>query len=662
VEQGWEGYCLEKDPLNENVCLLWYPIDAIVGSSADNLSSNFSGFPLTGSTPLYCAQMNANFDLVEYRDVFMVGMGIGKEKGTSDNYSYRYIATGSTCISSDYYLVRNKRTDMDNGPCQDTFGTDVGAYLLDDYYYHDMSFCIPKKNSDTHLPIISISNGLMILGKDVKIQDLKGGDNTRTITCGSSNNPTGCDDCNNLSYYSSGTTVREEWRFYAKANFQSGYNSGAGWYKYNGILSNSNAKTVNKEHEIGLRLLAYGMTQVECETSGIYDYSEGSTSIPAKYFHPGNGNDQCPLDKCNDGKGACLMHPDKYVPKCNFIVKGDVPWVSRLKSSPYSFKEYQSSLPNYLNYYSLSSKNTPFGAINSPTMPAYDVYVNQVNTNPQSPYYYHGLPLSCTGTGTVYMNGSWRNPCEALRYDSDGKIKLTLNTSDSNRFSSSANLNIARDSLKYVFAKISSNSGFNYDHTLKGSTPASVCNTAGCPPRESDINICSVYPQIENVKMSGPSGQINQMVREDGIPSNIYNIVSGGFYTLSFNTFVDSEQAPIKKLFIKIKRVDDSWEQVPNIVLSNIDHRPDSLNPHRLVKFLSPGQYIVLIKVIDNWDFFKCYGMGAFANTNSSCYRYCCGALIDGNPAYLENPFSEACGVDDRCTENNIRGVLPVCN
>ena len=452
-------------------------------------------------------------------------------------------------------------------------------------------------------------------------------------------------------------------QFYAMNSFTTPNNnptskqSYAGWYKYDGLNSPT-------EISKGIKLLAYNISKTECE-SGIYDYGQVGDSdyFKAQHFAIGTGTNQCPSSYCNEaGKGACLMHPDKYVPKCNFIVKGDVPWVSRLKSSPYSFKEYQSSLSNYLNYYSLSSKNAPFGAINSPTIPGYDVYVNQINTNPQSPYYYHGLPLSCTGTGTVYMNGSWRNPCEALRYDSDGKIKLTLNTSDSNRFSSSANLNIARDSLKYVFAKISSNSGFNYDHTLKGSTPASVCNTAGCPPRESDINICSVYPQIENVKMSGPSGQINQMVREDGIPSNIYNIVSGGFYTLSFNTFVDSEQAPIKKLFIKIKRVDDSWEQVPNIVLSNIDHRPDSLNPHCLVKFLSPGQYIVLIKVIDNWDFFKCYGMGAFANTNGNCYKYCCGALIDGDSAYLENPFSYACAEPNRCTENSIRGALPVCN
>ncbi|MFA7601140.1 MAG: hypothetical protein WCY43_02830, partial [Patescibacteria group bacterium] len=94
-------------------------------------------------------------------------------------------------------------------------------------------------------------------------------------------------------------------------------------------------------------------------------------------------------------------------------------------------------------------------------------------------------------------------------------------------------------------------------------------------------------------------------------------------------------------------------------------HRPDQSNPHRLVKFLSPGQYMVLIKVIDNWNFFKCAGMGVFANISDSCYRYCCGSLFSPETtAYFENPFSVACDNlnPGKCNEDDIKGALPTCN
>lgn len=29
LSDGWEGYCLEHDPDNPSVCLLWYPVDKI---------------------------------------------------------------------------------------------------------------------------------------------------------------------------------------------------------------------------------------------------------------------------------------------------------------------------------------------------------------------------------------------------------------------------------------------------------------------------------------------------------------------------------------------------------------------------------------------------------------------------------------------------------
>ena len=44
---GWYGYCLSKDPQNENICLQWWPVDSIKGDMLDEVSA------YTNRSPLY---------------------------------------------------------------------------------------------------------------------------------------------------------------------------------------------------------------------------------------------------------------------------------------------------------------------------------------------------------------------------------------------------------------------------------------------------------------------------------------------------------------------------------------------------------------------------------------------------------------------------------
>ncbi|MCF7860139.1 hypothetical protein K9M09_00760, partial [Patescibacteria group bacterium] len=69
VSDGLVGYCLQHDPANKNVCLVWYPVDEI-SSAAKSGRSNLG---YQGASPLnYCSEANGNFDLVEMRGNFEV--------------------------------------------------------------------------------------------------------------------------------------------------------------------------------------------------------------------------------------------------------------------------------------------------------------------------------------------------------------------------------------------------------------------------------------------------------------------------------------------------------------------------------------------------------------------------------------------------------------
>jgi len=58
--RGWYGYCIEKDPINPQYCLNWWPVDIIAGES--NVFGQEEEFSYTGRVPLYmCVQARGNY-------------------------------------------------------------------------------------------------------------------------------------------------------------------------------------------------------------------------------------------------------------------------------------------------------------------------------------------------------------------------------------------------------------------------------------------------------------------------------------------------------------------------------------------------------------------------------------------------------------------------
>lgn len=58
---GWQGYCLEPDPRNPNVCLSWYPVDLLSGER--NIFGRVEAAGYSDKAPLYmCLQATGNYN------------------------------------------------------------------------------------------------------------------------------------------------------------------------------------------------------------------------------------------------------------------------------------------------------------------------------------------------------------------------------------------------------------------------------------------------------------------------------------------------------------------------------------------------------------------------------------------------------------------------
>ncbi len=91
IANGWEGYCLQKDPYNPEICLMWYPVDSI--STFTNKDSGYQG-----KTPLYyCSKADGNFVLTEKRKPFY----IKNDGGYTDNSCHNN-ACWYRCINTDH--------------------------------------------------------------------------------------------------------------------------------------------------------------------------------------------------------------------------------------------------------------------------------------------------------------------------------------------------------------------------------------------------------------------------------------------------------------------------------------------------------------------------------------------------------------------------------
>lgn len=302
----------------------------------------------------------------------------------------------------------------------------------------------------------------------------------------------------------------------------------------------------------------------------------------------------------------------------------------------------------FFSNYERESSHPPFGAINSSD-----------NINPSEENIYagsgidsnakFGLPLSCNSFGKRFVKDGVVNldTCGLLYYDND-KDKIMVFGHDKNEGEEGEDIisnnsdyyyynnNIIQKSysvnpsalgsnnwewssitkkLRNIWIRMKDIDGVPYDFS-NYNYEGSLDTIPSGDEEPDDLEFKAQLPQVSHVKIIDDQG--STVVSTSGI----YDIKNSGIYTVTLNTKINKNQTPIKKLIIRVVRVDDDkFNLVGSYMPVNIDSLSDINSPHNYSLQLSKGKYIVLIKVVDNWGFYKYYdsGMGKINNNNNNC-------------------------------------------
>lgn len=523
---GLYGYCLEKDPKNNGVCLMWLPIDTVKSSQASyGANTGFNGYDgavfndnnQLNPNPYVCAGIDTTeFDIVEKRVGFVIG-------GQSSAAFYPPTTYGAT-------TVKEAMIDCVKLDCDYSNVTNTGFYGNYSYYQKNNQDCSPDCGAslcsdNKKEPVIKVTAYYMAssAGRLISIADTVLGPG---------------------SYYSSNYTDCNMLVFENKTSYD-------GWYKYDG--------TQGYDTNIGVIAYAPYYTATDCAamTGGVYknDISKNGATV-----------------------SGCFV-PDiaNFKPKCSSFVQGYSPWVNRLKTSLTQGALF--STTPYSSYYNLP---IPFGLAQSKINGFLGILTSLDGS---------GFPYNCSG-------GDW---CKYLHYD--GANEFSLSVSSIGPYVSNTGSSIY-DLLRQLFLKVKTvATGSNlYDFSYGGISQDIGSCTGGVRTNNA---WCAIYPSISNVSLKDSSGNtINQV-------SKTFTITKSDFYTLSFNTTIDMEQAPISRVSI------DWGDNEACVLVSNVDSKPSATDPFKFVYQLSPGNYSIRIKIEDNWNFWSCWaGSG---NCNNIC-------------------------------------------
>jgi len=586
ISNGLEGYCLEHDSYNQNVCLMWYPVDRI--STTKILYQSASSYQ--GPYPLnYCTEANGNFDIVEKRVGAKLQDG---DAGDRWDTNCEIITSGEACA------------ECPGGSCENYYvlGNNNGDY--------DVGGCFPKP--EKLLPGTTVQRTYQDLG----------------IPC-RSNSP-------------SGATYLDGWAPYdgQDSSICANYPC-AVWRDDNTLIGNIDVNTKVQDDSFNsnppYRIYNYdAIPNTEDDLSYI-----SNTSEPDKVFRltcnqftqvvDGEGNNKAWTNRVSSNTSYPTTTPRFFVYK------------SSLDNTESHYGSYDAagnpdvSLYNLANY-GRNNATVPFGAATWPD--TYDlitggpVRLRNIYSSQNNETVLAGRPYGCAdgiGGGCSVM-GYCNNDVNAYcltSYNIDnnaGNAKNYISAQTCSNggtclplwkqpLSDSALLNQKPDYeniLRTLFLKSYNNYSFQYGMYKPGAyiypdyttiPPASATsdfNSSGCARvGEGLSSFCAVFPTLKNINMYYGDTKTIIAIVISATTDLTFQIPSKGVYRLEFNSDVDSEQQPLKKVVI-------DWGDGNTQTITGEDEHPNIANPHVFYHYYgSSGAKQIKIKITDNWGFYK---------------------------------------------------------
>lgn len=573
LKDGWEGYCLERDPNNKDVCLMWYPVDAISSSLVTRNTSGYQGkFPLN-----YCTEINGNFDLVEK----IVGVKVQDyldmdgDSGV-DNFCPQKLP--KNCASSDPNCCSHYCGDCTN------YDAVVTKENQNNNNWYQKTYCLPT--SDNNYARLKLKGPLLNL---------------------SSRDAAGC----NYAYYN------EAWAI---------YNGDLQKVRYS-CDAEDGCTDINEQENIN-PVRVYDHDHIPADEDGLKLISG---SDPDDIFRLTCNRFVQVVDNNGENKAWAART------SVNSIWTTSTPpyFVDKIGANQYNYFGKVGSLTSVhsINAYGRNRQDVPFGAALWPdTVSLFNSeavrFRNQFSTRNDEDVL-AGRPYGCSNyNGTDQGHG-----CTAIGYCSlDPSVYCLMGDASSSDIVSrktcgdggygvcvplwqnylgrtDGNANGESDFsaiLSRLFLKSYNSYKYQDGAYVPGDVSIDKSPTVICDPRPADTyatsnatiqdNFCYVPPKIGNrvvVKYN------NQIIATSG---NFY-IPKKGVYSLEFNTIIDPEQQPLKEIYIAWG--DGESEQL----ITGQDSRPNPDNPHVFYHYYKKtGGNGIMINIRDNWEKVGEYG------------------------------------------------------
>lgn len=610
IKDGLYGYCLQYDPNNLGVCLMWYPIDTIAPVTRSSQSTlGYSGkFPL-----YYCSEANGNFQVVEKIKVFEVAHDFGdnwNEMHQSDSNIQNICIDllGHRCDNSDTCYVSTK-PQANSGVITKGLAKNVYPTCGSDNY---------KLMLNIHASKDSYQLRIFCVPDPVKVKGTTGEDTSvnKFIYDGQP----GCDKFSDSwvpydglakgTVYSSEPSGDKD-RSYSESINDVAFSEDSGNFSINKLKPIVTTDTTDYYHFTCNRFTQVvdneGNNQAWAGRVGrgslfsttTPDFFYNTVATPNYSYAPGSTVVTAPTGVCSGSSPFCDVIPAETpcmsAPGCSWTVTSN---------------NQSTGNPHEIKLYGRNREDVPFGAAVFPSN--FDL-VNSERINLRNQYskknsetVFAGRPYGCTGASCKYIGQCSLDPNVFCIYTGSGS-----ENSDANKVGCSGGGNgtciplwesiipeYVKDSpyiLNKLFVKNYADYNFTSGYTTASGTPflAPDCSPVGVRPSSPDKSFCKVSAVVTNLKMTygGVDAKLD-------ISGNL-SVDSGNLYQLEFNSKVDVEQQPLKQIIIK-------WGNNDIQIVTNLDNKPQIGTPHKFYHYYSKGTYPVGVKIIDNWGGYGC--------------------------------------------------------